>query len=477
MPCAAYVPCVSYDGLKVTTVAAGSSSLVVEREQWIEGAYVGARRNDGASRIISTSRLRGPELSYWPEEAVDWWDRRALRAALERLERANAERIRESRLEDWLPRVIERRPGEVPHLVSIGCGDCYAASVPMRLGLTLVTLLEGPLFDQPAKRTGLVAMVDEVYASRERLCLATRHYGRESLVRATGEELTYLHEFALGAGAAAGYLGSGAVPGHLADPFSIDEEQGNLRVATTRAPWDAARSSNDLFVLGLEDGRLVRRGEIRGIARGERLYAARFDGPRGYLVTFRVIDPFFTLDLHDAAQPRLVGELKVPGYSTYLHPLGPDHVLTIGREVADGGPRVQGLKLALFDVRDLAQPALLDDLVLGAGAASSEAEWDHKAFSFFASRGLLAIPFSDSGGWPAPYRSTLELFRVGTGRGISRFGSIDHSDLEEEADGRLPRGLRRGVMMDDYVYSISWNGVKVHALSDLESALVTIPLP
>jgi len=221
-------------------------------------------------------------------------------------------------------------------------------------------------------------------------------------------------------------------------------------------------------------------GELTGLAAGERIFSARFEGPRGYVVTFRQIDPLFTLDLSDPSRPRAVGELKVPGFSTYLHPMGEDHVLAIGREVVDRtqGQAFAGVALQVFDVSNFADPRLLHKHVLGTAGSQSDALYDHKAFNFFAARALLGIPFSD---W-APgraFRSSLDVFRVTTAGGITPLGSVDHSDLvapgASSGYGWTPY-VRRSVMIDDFVYSISSGGLKVSTAGDFRSVAV-VPFP
>jgi hypothetical protein len=173
----------------------------------------------------------------------------------------------------------------------------------------------------------------------------------------------------------------------------------------------------------------------------------------------------------------------VPGFSTYLHPMGSDDLLAIGTDVTEQG-RVNGLQLQVFDVSDMANPRQRHKLVLGGPWSSSEAAQNHKAFNFFASRSLLAIPLSDYSTQLGRYqfRSSLEVLRVSAGAGIAPMGSIDHADLVDPQPYRgYPWGwspaVRRSVMMDDFVYSISYGGLKVHAVADLGRAIATIPLP
>ncbi|MBC7106258.1 MAG: beta-propeller domain-containing protein, partial [Firmicutes bacterium] len=175
---------------------------------------------------------------------------------------------------------------------------------------------------------------------------------------------TVVHKFRV-AGADVAYLGRGEVPGRVLDQFSMDEYGGHFRSATTTEGFlfpERPATRNNVFVL---DENLQVVGRLTGLALSERIYAARFTGDRAYLVTFRVVDPLFVVDLRDPRQPRVLGELKIPGYSEYLHPYDENHLIGIGREAAEAPvpagqgtlifpPPVvdRGLKVALFDVSD-----------------------------------------------------------------------------------------------------------------------------
>ncbi len=180
-----------------------------------------------------------------------------------------------------------------------------------------------------------------------------------------------------------GYAGSGKVKGSLLNQFSMDEFEGNLRVATTL--WE---EGNNLFVL---DGSLNVMGSVTGLAKGETIYSVRFMGDKGYVVTFRTIDPLFVFDLSDPRAPRVTGELKIPGFSNYLHPVGDGLILGIGMETRElferdalgreavVGFRQGGLKISLFDVSDMGKPKEITNLVIGESGSYSEALYNHKA--------------------------------------------------------------------------------------------------
>lgn len=199
-----------------------------------------------------------------------------------------------------------------------------------------------------------------------------------------------------------GYAGSGSVPGYLLNQFSMDEYENHLRVATT--DWN--KGSNSLYVL---DQSLNITGSVENLAKGESIYSVRFMGNKGYVVTFRTIDPLFVFDLSDPKKPVLTGELKVPGFSSYLHPVGKDILLGIGadtyeiyrkdssgREIVEG-VRQGGIKFSLFDVSDMGKPKELSNYVIG-DSGSSEAFYNHKAVMIDPAGENAAIDAYVSGG-------------------------------------------------------------------------------
>ena len=210
------------------------------------------------------------------------------------------------------------------------------------------------------------------------------------------QEGTIIHKFSMNNGKVR-YVASGDVPGHLLNQFSMDEFEDHLRVATTVEGWTGSRTYlfNNVYVL---DDAMRTVGRIEYIAPDERIYSSRFIGDRLYLVTFKRVDPFFVIDLSDPAKPGILGMLKIPGFSDYLHPYDKNHIIGIGRETAEnqwGGVSTLGLKLALFDVSDVNNPAMIDKVEIGVAGTDSEALRDHKAFLFDRSKNLLVIPVEE----------------------------------------------------------------------------------
>jgi uncharacterized secreted protein with C-terminal beta-propeller domain len=238
-------------------------------------------------------------------------------------------------------------------------------------------------------------------------------------------------------------------------------------------------------VLAESGGQLVEKGTVGGLGKGEQIYAVRFAGTKGYVVTFRQVDPLYVLDLADAAAPTIAGELKVEGFSSYIHPLDAGHLLTVGRD-ADAEGRVKGLKLEIFDVTNPAAPASVTRELIGDDWGTwSEAQYDPHAFQYFGARSLLAIPVS---GW-APvaegsdtweYHSDLVVFKVANDA-IAKLGTVSHIGLLDELGvntgcrswwGWNVAYISRGIFIEDYVYSVSNLGVVVHDTRDLAAGAV-----
>jgi uncharacterized secreted protein with C-terminal beta-propeller domain len=212
----------------------------------------------------------------------------------------------------------------------------------------------------------------------------------------TNQETTMIHKIGIDTGDIE-YITKGEVPGHVLNQFSMDEHNGYFRIATTVGySWDQNNpSKNNVYIL---DENLNRVSEIENIAPGEQIYSARFMGDKAYIVTFKNIDPFFTIDLSDPNNPEVLGYLKIPGFSTYLHPLDENHIIGIGKDaVASDNPNFawyQGLKLALFDVSDFDNPQEIENVIIGDRGTDSSALYDHKAFLFDREKELLVIPVS-----------------------------------------------------------------------------------
>ena len=364
--------------------------------------------------------------------------------------------------------------------------DVYRPITPDGYLLTVVLTMDVDDLSQPIQQAGVVANAGTVYASTEALYLADYNY---DYYETTGQsrDQTLISKLEFRAEGAV-YVAAGAVPGWLLNRFSLGEYNGYLRVATTTG-WSSRGGEsgieNQVYVLKAEEGGLVITGQIDNIAPGEQIYSARFIGERGFLVTFEKIDPLFTLDLSDPTNPYVVGELKVPGYSDYIHPLGENHLLTIGKDSVDVGDFswYQGVQLSVFDVTDFANPQRQDVEIVGERGTESEALYDPHAFNYFASAETLAVPIQlAEGAGPEPFNygemtfDGLYLFRVNTTAGIEYLGRISMQDVQDQNGWYYWSGWTRGIFIGDYVYAVTASRVRAVPRDDLGATPIELSL-
>lgn len=269
---------------------------------------------------------------------------------------------------------------------------------------------------------------------------------------------------------------SGEIPGRVLNQFSFDEYNGHLRVATTLDRrfsrfQESQESSSGVYIL---DNQLQLVGSVSNLAPGERIYSVRFLGPRGYLVTFKEIDPLFALDLSDPKSPQVLGELKIPGFSTYLHPYDDNKLIGLGRDTTldpYGNVRLGGLKLSLFDVQDINNPRELDAYIFGGAGSQSIALDDHRAFLFSLSKNLLVIPTAlRSDFYQSLDFSGAIVFSIINDRFEER-GRVDHSDGGLYGRSDSWRGLsyfdntvKRSLYIGNYLYTLSNKFLRINSL-------------
>ncbi len=287
------------------------------------------------------------------------------------------------------------------------------------------------------------------------------------------------------------YKAKGEVPGYLLNQFSLDEKDNYLRVATTTEIW--ARKSvmyNNVFVL---NDKLETVGKLEALAPDERIYSTRFLGDRLYMVTFKRIDPLFVIDLSEPTKPEVLGELKIPGFSDYLHPYDENHIIGIGKETEGnewGGISTKGVKLALFDVSDVKNPKQVDKYEIGEAGTDSEALRDHKAFLFDKNKNLLVIPVTEVKGkleydarlgyYRQRYWQGAYVFGVTPEGGFEVKGKVTHNE-DDELDRYYwwgsPNIVRRSLYMDDVLYTVSENKIKANDLGNIDKEIKEIKLP
>ncbi len=269
-------------------------------------------------------------------------------------------------------------------------------------------MVAGVNLDRPEQKMSISTYLgagENIYASKDNLYVAVTEYEWPQNAKPLKESFTptfapvvtksntTVYRFGMTDGKLS-FSGKGTVPGRILNQFSLDEHDGYLRIATTSGEmWrqDENTSKNNLYVL---DKELKTYGKLEGIAPGERIYSARFIGNRAYLVTFKQVDPLFVIDLSKPAAPSILGALKIPGYSDYLHPYDENHIIGFGKEAESDKDMAfyQGMKIALFDVSDVAHPKEKFKTVIGDRGTNSELLSNHKALLFSKEKELLAFP-------------------------------------------------------------------------------------
>ena len=358
----------------------------------VEGSYRSARMIDGTVRLVLVTDPPGVRQTQ-PDSG-------SLRAEDEAEER-NRELIRSTTVEDWVPHRQEldadgRVVGTEPLLA---CSDISRPRDPA--GLSTMSVLTFDLASgqvTPTSGAGLVASGSTVYASPDRLVVGTSawdawQWAAVSMPWPQDRPMrTDLHTFDISDPADTAYVASGSVEGHLLNQWALDEQDGVLRVATTLDPPGRSQvSSSSLVVLAEEGEELVETGRLDGLGETEQIYAVRYlDADLAAIVTFRQTDPLYLVDTSDPAAPTLAGELKIPGYSAYLHPVGDGWLLGVGQDADESTGRTQGLQASLFDVRDVNAPVRTE--VLTWPESYSPVEWDHRAFTAWPATGQAFLP-------------------------------------------------------------------------------------
>ncbi len=370
----------------------------------------------------------------------------------------------------------------------------------------------------PVRKEVVMGSGDTVYASTNNLYVAATRYNYPTAVlfdtfapATESQEKTQIVQFKLNNGDIA--VGTkGEVPGHLLNQFSMDEDGSDFRIATTvGAVWggfrgeETQKSYNNVYVLN-SSSLSERRGQIEHLAAGETIYSVRFLGERAYMVTFKKIDPFFVIDLADGANPKVLGELKIPGYSDYLHPIDENHVLGFGKdavdpqEIEDGmvswwSNRLdfawyQGMKVAVFDVTDVKNPKLQSNLVIGDRGTDSELLHNHKALFFDKARGLIAFPVTvhevknkaegsyTGSEYGKPTFQGAYVLKLDSSNNLSVAGKISHLpagtwDVPENSnswwypDQKQELLIQRILSMGNYLYTVSLGRIRASNIADL----------
>lgn len=456
--------------VKVTVLdMSDRQSPVVTEQTTMTGQLITSREIDGRVYVVldSSTTLPGPRRDY--NTQTQQYEYESRESYIAHLEQA---------LDSYsVPSYATTTAGQPAHTGALVTGA--RLYIPQGSdGTDILSIVTFNVTDDSAGPDSTISVMGadgQVYASLDSMYIASRsgNYALDGIYH----DSTQIMKFGLGQDQV-DLQASGTVPGHLVDQFSMDEYNGDFRIATTQSGqwsdvWHA--SSNNVFVLRPDGSDLTTVGSVTGLAPGESIYSVRFMGDQAYVVTFRQTDPLFTLDMSDPTNPQVMGELVLPGFSNYLHPMGENYLLGLGRSANAETGLFGGLQMSLFDVSDFANPLRVDVQTLGDDSRndSSLAIGDHHAFSFFEETGLLAIPIHNSGTyvWDGHTNTLqgvsdgLQLLKVDS-TGIESLGTIEH-------DSRVLRSLRIG----ENLISISQKDIKVSNLANPAAVIDTLALP
>lgn len=299
----------------------------------------------------------------------------------------------------------------------------------------------------------------DVYCSENNLYITKTNWNYKMIEDSTAE--TSIYKISLN-GTKLVLEAETKIPGMIINQFSLDEYNGNLRIAVTKYNNNSSEdTSNNLYIL---DSKLSVIGSIENMAEGEEIYSVRFMGNKGYIVTFKQVDPLFVIDLSNPINPSVVGELKIPGYSSYLHPYDENHIIGIGyntTETSYGSTVNDGIKLSMFDVSNPTNPIEMFNTVIGDKHTSTSATYDHKAVMFSKEKNIIAIPIEQ---YNRKYESKAVIYNIDFENGFNQLGEI-----EEESDNITYRRIERIIYVGSNYYTFSNKWVNVSDMKTFET--------
>jgi hypothetical protein len=373
------------------------------------------------------------------------------------------------------------------------CEDIHY--VPHPTTAQYLTIVSFPInaYNTEADKNITFGAGENVYASLNNLYITQSNWEyTDWRTDSRSNEKTTIYKFSLTDGKTS-YRGKGEVPGTILNQFSMDEYDGNFRIATTEGHLSRGESDtkNNIYILNAD---LQPCGSITNIAPGEKIYSVRFMGKKGYLVTFKKVDPFFVFDLSDPSNPKMLGKLKIPGYSDYLHPYDENHIIGIGKDTIEAEGEnfawYQGMKMAIFDVTDVNNPKEMWKTVIGDRGTDSPALTNHKAFLFDRAKNLLVIPVSvaeiqdpiikekirnaEKLDYPVYGQTVFQgayVYNLTLANGFDLKGKISHLTDQNIYNSPYTGGymgndydsqIQRSLFIDHHLYTISNNMIMAH---------------
>lgn len=339
----------------------------------------------------------------------------------------------------------------------------------------------------------IVGSSNNVYASVNNLYVAQDSWPEYHILgetKGSADKKAIISKFQLDKGKIK-YQGKGEVKGHILNQFSMDEFDNHFRIATTVGEvWNEnEKSQNNVYIL---DKDLKQVGSLENLAPGEKIYSVRFMGERGYLVTFKKIDPLFVVDLSDHANPAVLGKLKIPGYSDYLHPYDATHIIGIGKMTVEAAEELkeernlnfawyQGIKIAMFDVSNVSNPIEMHKVVIGDRGTDSPVLTNHKALLFDKDKNLMVLPIllaeikgekTEADQYGDYVYQGAYVYNVTLQNGFDLRGRVTHYDDSAVFDqsGYYFEGeysIERSLYIDNVLYTLSDKRLKLNDLNVL----------
>lgn len=375
--------------------------------------------------------------------------------------------------------------------VEVPPSSIYYIDVPERIEtithVVAININEGKVENQ---KMFLLGGAGEMYVSRDNIYIVyTKYeYAGEEIFYEGMQEKTVIYKISI-EGKNISYSAHGEVPGRILNQFSMDEYDKFFRIAVTSGNIWRGGSTNSIYIM---DENLSIVSSIENIAVGERIYSARFAGDKAYLVTFKKVDPFFTIDLSDPYNPKIIGELKIPGYSTYLHPYDENHIIGIGKETVEASIEekeqrnidfawYQGIKISMFDITDFENPKEISKVVIGDRGTDSPVLYNHKALLFDREKGIFVIPvkvyeISEEIKNKQNYTGNIYgeftfqgvyVYNISIEKGFEYIGRITHMNSTDEQWNYLYY-IERSLYIENSLYTISDKMVKINDLRTLE---------
>lgn len=424
----------------------------------LEGLYLKSREVDGVVRLVLRHKPLSSVWLYTPSKT----------AQKSQTEKWNREIIQFSEAGNWLPTYQLKVNDGVQKGVYATCSDIFY-SPTVFAGFNLLTVVTLPIAGRlsPTSSAAIISDADKVYANAETMYVTTSEYQFDDVSTASTrygtEYQTSIHKFALSQ-TGADYVASGSVTGSVINQFAISEYEGTLFIATTLgALWsstrDLSKSKVTAFQTNTKKRSLVRVGTVGNLGLGERIFSVRYIKDTAYVVTFQEIDPLYIIDLSDPTKMRVTGELKIPGFSTYLHPVGPGRLLGVGQDATRFG-RPLGAKVSLFDVSDKSEPKELSVWFLK--GSNSDAEWDHRAFLYWARERVAVMPVN--------VNQFRKNFKGAIVLDISPTEITERGRIVHKVPGKrsAPSIKRNAIIGQVHLWSMSDNLLQVNNIKDIE---------